>query len=186
VLDNLRYARNSNNEGVLMDIHEVMRRFNMLDYSLSSGGPLHPKYPNKILERDVARLWDTYPALKQDQGFVDFIEAYSGAFILYPDNSLFVSINGLWDYTAHLLFEEGVYDGHYIVFSEILLDNANSSEGSISGIGFAFKLTEMPGVYRHLSFKGDNPRKQEGYEPYCDTFAEWLDRLVKAKGRLVD
>lgn len=171
-----------------MDIVKIGQQLSQMEFALVHGGPKHPIYPNLGFQHQIDQVFDKYPRLKKDQTYVDFLETYVGALILYPDSSIHVAIHGVWDYTLHLLEDELLEDSRFLCFSSVMFHP--SIEGNLNSLSFAFDLShDNIGILKDTYFTDETAElgfRREPYQPYCDTFAEWLDRLVKAKGRLVD
>lgn len=170
-----------------MNVEEIGQQLSKMEFALVHGGPRHPVYPNVSAQSQINQVFDAYPRLRKDQSYVDFLEMYAGALILYPDSSIVVLIHGIWDYTPHLLDGEFV-DGKYLCFADVMFDPPINDD--ILSVGFAFDISnDEPGIFRSVDYddpEGEFSIRREPYRPYCDTFVEWLDKLVRVKGRLVD
>lgn len=171
-----------------MKLQETVQKLSMLEYALVHGGPRHPKYPHPSFAGQIAQVFEEYPQLKKDGDFTDFLEMYVGAIILYPDNSVQAAINGVWDYTAHLLEPEVLEQGKYLRFATIIFEPP--AKDKLTGVSFAFDLShDVLSVYRTANVKDEMAQfgvRRTPHEYYCDTFIEWLEKLVEAKGRLID
>lgn len=78
-----------------MNIHEVVSQFQKIDHSIVGNGPKHPVSPNSEFSDDVEKFFNLYPKLKQDKGYVEFLEVYGGAAIVYPEYEFVLAIYGL-------------------------------------------------------------------------------------------
>ncbi|MCB9458497.1 MAG: hypothetical protein H6670_02525 [Anaerolineaceae bacterium] len=174
-----------------MQLQEVMNKFIALEYANTSDSIEYPdaeySHPS-ILKNALAHLWTRYPSLKADESFVEFLETYGEALVIPPPISASGTINSLWSYTSYLLYEEedAVYHG-FIIFCDVTVGD---SDGPDEKITYAFKLSDMPSVYRHQNDENTMDLYVSGaalpFERYCGTFIEWLERLVQAKGKLTD
>jgi hypothetical protein len=171
-----------------MNLQEIVKKLSLFEYSLVHGGPRHPEYPNPSFADQIAQVFEAYPKLRKYHDFVDFLEMYVGAIIIYPDNSVDAAINGVWDYTEHLLEDTALEENKYMRFASIMLHP--SAEGQIRGIHFAFDISDAgQGIYRSANYndaKAQFGMRRTPYEWYCDTFIEWLEKFVAADGRLID
>ena len=129
----------------------------------------------------------TYPFLRGDQGYIEFLETYAGAWVMQPNNDLVVNIYGFNDVSTHLVEGEGpvVDNDGFLLFAECIVRIApgDFTEG-IMDQSFAFDATRSRkwGIYRSSAI-GENETDMAWY---CDTFDEWLWALLEYKGRLPD
>lgn len=160
-----------------MDIHTLIKRFAQLEGAGVGFGPKHPVSPNLSISNEVEDFLREFSFLRQDQGYVDFLEYYAGAHYMPSDDSVTIDIFGFTDQSSHIIDLEGdiIDERGFLVFCA-----GNIVEHLIKGRktrpqGFAFDATgnRMRGVYDGL----------EGIQ-YCKTFLEWLNALIENKGIL--
>jgi hypothetical protein len=165
-----------------MDIHSLIGKMASLDGADIGRGPRHPTDPDPELAAIVEKFFAEYPFLRKDQGYVDFIECYAGAFINSQENDLVIDIFGLSKVSTNLLYGEDDIideDGFLgICGIAIGIDRGPGLDKEIIGGGFSFDATQSrrPGIYRHLIVAPT--------EWYCEIFLELLDTLIEKRGRL--
>jgi hypothetical protein len=171
-----------------LDIETLMRSFLDLGYAEIGNGPKHPAAPNPDLAAPVQAFLARFPILRRDQGYVDFLEYYAGASILWPHNDLVVDIFGFTEVSSHLLETDGpIVDEHgYFWFcSEVIrLHPGFETRTTTAGLQFAFDTTQQRrwGIYRGIDNE-DSSRTEFAW--YCESFLEWLNLLIENKGRLL-
>lgn len=142
-------------------------------------GPKHLSNPNLELLQVTESYLRTFPFLKQDPSYVDFMEQYSG-FCIYRENP-YLAINGLG--FANVLEEVA---GEFLAFGEssIVEDGfLTFCDADIShvGITFAYDVTGQKrwGIYRTKEIIEDAPIE---WYWYCETFSQWLEIMIGSKG----
>ena len=159
-----------------MDIHSLMNRFALLKGADVGRGPRHPTTPVPALAKEIKDFFQIYPFLRNDQGYVDFIECYAGAGIS-REPELIVDIYGFISGGTHIVKEDGIRldERGYFAFCTTYLDD-------LGEVGFAFDATgeRTSGIYRWIV----DEHLQGDYSWYCPNFLEWLERLIKYEGRL--
>jgi hypothetical protein len=139
--------------------------------------------PNIPLQADIDDFMHEYPLVARDPGYGEFLETYSAAVYISPNEELAVNVFGFSEFTLHLLYpdESLVEQDRFHIFAEISLQESESAKGLL----FAWDLTgeQKAGVYR-------STRTSEAdweitlYTWYCKDFLTWLDALIKHKGKL--
>jgi hypothetical protein len=177
-----------------MDINDLMKRFAQLSPQAQVGrGPENPEEPNLDLADQTSRWLDLHPFLQRDPGYVAFLKRYSGAAVHDPEQDLEIDIHGLSGVGSYLTeVDYGVFDdtvpridefGFYPFASVYFNVGDPKAFESYVGVGFSFDARgNRPwGVYRGIT-------PQVGAETaehvYCDTFQEWLERVIERRGRL--
>lgn len=132
------------------------------------------------LQDGVTALLSSYPFLAGDPGYVAFLRGYGGA-LLITEGNLVMSVFGFsHDIGMHLVDGPGelISDG-CLVFADMVIPREGKALAS-NAVGFGFEATgqRRSGVYRYLN--GGSPAW------YCETFLEWLRRVVASKGRMLD
>src|SRR5258707_10659352 len=97
---------------------------------------------------------------------------------------------GIYGFSPDITFiigqpEENLVDYQgFFRFSEILVKPGPNGEEGIAG-QYAFDTTgnRRTGIYQKTIVWSVDSRKVD-YEWYCETFLEWLSRVVEATGRL--
>jgi hypothetical protein len=165
-----------------MNIHSLIGKMASLEGAVIGRGPRRPINPDTDLAPVVEKLFVEYPFLRKDQGYVDFIECYAGAFIDSQEDDLVIDIFGLSEVSTNLLYGEDDIidkDGFLGICSiAIGIDRGPGLDKELIGGGFSFDATQSrrPGIYRHLI------NAPVGW--YCETFLELLDALIEKRGRL--
>jgi hypothetical protein len=165
-----------------MDIHSLIGKMASLDGAVIGRGPRHPTNPDPDLAPVVEKLFVEYPFLRKDQGYVDFIECYAGAFINSQEDDLVIDIFGLSNVSTNLLYGEGdiIDEDGFLTICDIAIgiDRGPGLDKEIIGIGFSFDATQsrQPGIYRYLI--------NAPVDWYCKTFLELLDAIIEKRGRL--
>lgn len=143
--------------------------------------PGHPA--GARLVREVEDFLNQYVFLRNDAGYVAFLQRYAGAGFKSHDDMLSLDLFGFSeDVTLHILRGEGdVIENGLLTFADLLipLEPGRGVFVNTKGCGFGFPATPQRqwGVYQ-IS-EGRSCR-------YCDSFLEWLAQFVDKKGRLLD
>lgn len=169
-----------------MDIHKLMRGFANLRDANIGHGPKHPTQPNLALKQEIEAFLDQYPVLRQDQGYVEFLECYAGAWLDWqPSEDLVIGLLGFdMDVTANIANpDEGhpVDENGYLMFCDgIVRIHEGVGRTGVIGQTFAFDATDKrkAGVYRSTSDRNGIT----DYYWYCGSFLEWLTILLATKG----
>lgn len=196
-----------------MDIHQIIRQIATInDAEVFIGrGPRHPSTPDPTLEGIIQEYLEVYPFLRQDHGYIDFVESYAGLYVYREAVDVVVGIFGfcygissLIEKTDQGFLWQGessvVVDG-FLVLSDVSLvleekrgyQTSTELVNNVVGAGFGFDtLGSRPwGVYR----KNDvDPSISRTYYPpirdtwywYCSSFTEWLQILLDTKGNFPD
>lgn len=169
-----------------MDLHQIVAEFRKLGYVSLGEGPKHPE-GNPNVQLAIDQFLAMYPTIALDQSFVDFLEYYSAAAIDWPQEQLTIEIYGFSsDVTLEIARpEEPLQDENgFYRFAEILVKPGPNGEKAIDGL-YAFDVTgtRRNGIYQRISLWSENTASIS-YQWYCQTFAEWLARVVEAGGRL--
>ncbi|MDZ8239997.1 MAG: hypothetical protein RMZ69_23065 [Nostoc sp. ChiQUE01a] len=166
-------------------IEQLISKFHDLGKVKTGRGPKHPQSPNQELAQEITDFLKFYPFLRQDQGYIDFLQSYAGL-LVYRDNDFFsLGIYGFdEDVSLHLIKGEGelIDEVGMLTFADLTLpvQQGDQSADNLIGIGFAYDTTQQRtwGVYRCID--------EEPYQWYCATFLELLERIVNHKGRLLE
>ena len=170
-----------------MDVHALVERFLRLPDATVGQGPRHPTEPVPELEAPINDFLEEYPFLCKDTGYVEFLKAYSGAYVLWPGDELVIDIFGFSEVSSPVISEEyPVIDNEgYLTFCSVLYRvKPGGGVENIQTLGFAFDATSQrrPGVYRQLvGRESGSPTKTEWY---CETFLELFHELIDKQGRL--
>lgn len=173
------------------DLHDLMGRFQELGVLEDiARGPKHPESPRPALAPQIAAWLEQHPCLRRDPGYVDYLEQYSGAWIDTNIPAIQVDIFGFDDggTSTHLVHGDGdaIDREGMMPFAAVNFQvgpDLAPADGSTPGseprsmvFGFDTTGTRPWGVYRH----------DAAWEWYCDTFLEWLERLVERGGLPAD
>jgi hypothetical protein len=137
------------------------------------------------LAQEIEAFLNEYPFLRQDQGYVDFLESYAGAWVAWPNNDLVIDLFGFTQVSTHIVKEDGyiVDPTGFLTICDgmVRLREGGFREGVI-GQGFAFDATgeRKWGIYRYVMIDGI----EAAMDWYCETFLQALSALIETKGRL--
>lgn len=170
-----------------MDIHSLMKKFSNLGYASIGRGPKNTESPRSELQQEIDNFLDEHPYLRNDSGYVDFLEYYSGARVDFPEGELVIDIFGfLEEIGFHLIKdrfgESDIDEQGYFMFCTTVVQVAKDSDPNNEelGLDYAFDATGKRtwGIYRVINY-GE-------YEWYCSSFLEWLEKLIDKKGLLLE
>jgi hypothetical protein len=166
-------------------IHQLITKVHKVGKVKTGRGPKHPQCSNQELDQEITDFLNSYPFLRQDQGYIDFLESYAG--LLVYRNSDFFSL-GIYgfdeDVSLHLVKGEGelIDEAGMLTFADLTIpvQEGDQSADNLIGIGFGFDTTQQRtwGVYRCID--------EQPYHWYCATFLELLERILNHKGRLLE
>src|SRR6266542_4038675 len=127
-------------------------------------------------QAELERLLAEFPFVARAQDWLEFLRRFGGGMWSRASDGLSLGLYGFsHDVTMHILDGPGdpVGDG-ILLFGDISLPT-----GGVE-LAFGFEATgeRRWGVYRFVD--GGDP------EWYCESFHEWLERLVEREGRLLD
>ena len=158
-----------------MNIHTLMTQFAQFEHAKIGRGPKHPTEPNVSLHTEVNTFLESYPFLRNDTGYIDFLECYAGASIFNQNSPFTVDILGFAgnSISTHMFeMEESVIDEEgFLMFGYLMLDDKSLGQHQIS-FGFDATHHRLPGVYQYVS------QVDAQWDWYCATFLEWLDKLL--------
>src|SRR5260221_13257818 len=105
-----------------MDIQTLINQFVNLGHAQVGRGPKYPAEPATHLLPEIDSFLDSYSFLKQDKGYVDFLEFYAGASVFWPNGELIIDIFGFTKVSSHLLNLEGpvVDEDGYLMFANTI------------------------------------------------------------------
>jgi hypothetical protein len=167
-----------------MGIDELVRLLESIPGARVGRGPRHPKDPDQAIGDQIEWFFDAYPALRNDSGYVDFMEKYSGVLIENPDETQIVDVLGFSDVSTGMLEMDGdvVDEDGFLLYAQCVFHGI--TEGRLVDMyeyDFAFDISgeRPPGVYRCSS----TMRSQgEPYVWYADGFCSWLAELARNGG----
>lgn len=167
-----------------MNIHELMQRFAQVGSTTIGKGPKHPTSPNSESLPEIEKYFASHPILKQDQGYVDFLECYSAASADgWLDGKIFIHIFGFdTNITSHLGGpDEWIFDTEkgFCSFAYIQIPKPHLVD---DGCAYSFDITGLRswGVYK----SSDTGDIVYDYEWYCGSFLEWLEDIIEKQGLL--
>lgn len=167
-----------------MDLHEVMKAVENLGYIRIGKGPKHPDGDPEV-QAEIDEFLALYPQVKQDQSFVDFFEYYSAIGTEWPNEALIFIVYG---FSPDIMMEiahpdEALVDENgFFRFAEIIFHPEPYGKEGIASV-YAFDTTgqRRSGIYQETKEAGVYRRWPPKYEWYCETFLEWLTRVVEAQ-----
>jgi len=165
-------------------IHELIRELSSLGAVVTGHGPKHPEAPSDDLGAEIAAFLDEHGFLRRDEEYVDFLESYAGLLLTREHDFLSLSVYGFDpEIGLHLTEGEGdlLTEDGFLTFADATVSEQEGVFGPNDplGVAFGFDATgeRRPGVYRNLSGRP--------YEWYCEGFTEWLETLVRLRGRWI-
>ena len=182
-----------------MNIHELISAISQIGETQVGRGPKHPMHPNAELAEIVEAYFQRYPFLKQDQGYVDFMESYAGLFVYRPEYGLAIDVFGFAEVSSDLVLfgddfffqgENDILEDGFLAFCDATFMPEGVAPADISifdllGGGFAFKIDGkgVLGIYLAIVSPGTGSDAVE-YEYYCSAFLKWLEILLESQGWL--
>lgn len=169
---------------VELNIHSLMKEFSRLEGAEIGRGPKHPSSPDPSLAPEIEEFLNQYPFLRQDRGYVDFLECYAGAWVMWPNLDFVVDLFGFANVSTHIVKEDGyvVDPTGFLKFCDglVRIHKGVGHEG-VLGQGFAFDATGKRrwGVYRSITDEVESDKYW-----YCETFLQALAALIETKGNL--
>ena len=166
-----------------MGIAEVVARFVEIPGAVVGRGPAHSDSPDYGVGAEVGTFLDSYPALRRDRGYVEFLELYSGARIEPGDGSIAANILGFGDVSINMTeLDAPVVEDGFIVFAICVYHDHRDGQLDSYEYDFAFDVSgdRKPGVYRCFAAA---QALEEPMTWYVENFTEWLTGLVEKGGR---
>lgn len=169
-----------------MNIHKLINRFTQAGPTTIGNGPRHPISPNPKSLPDIREYFATYPMLRQDQGYVDFLECYSAATADgWLDEKVFIHIYGFdTNITVHLNATAEVPPDKKLGFMPIAyLQIIKKTQRFDDGYIYNYDITgKRPfGIYQRID-STELELESNDYEWYCDSFLGWLEDIIDKKG----
>ncbi|MFI7742534.1 hypothetical protein [Kocuria rhizosphaericola] len=167
-------------------IDDLMTRFADVRGSSIGRGPLHPTSPDPGPGPRIARFLDTYPRLRRDAGYVEFLQKYAGASIENEDLSQIVDILGFSDASTDMEELDGpVVDRNgFLMIGEAVyhLRDGIRNVGTLEH-AFAYQVADEQarGLFHSLvSEKHPTPAFSFAFP----SFENWLEDLIARDGWL--
>lgn len=167
-------------------VDRAISMFAALPGSSVGRGPRHPTEPSPDQAQRIARFLATYPTLRGDAGYIEFLEKYAGASIENEDFSQIVDILGFTDASTDIEDMDGpiVDNDGFLMIAEAVyhLRKGNRTFDTLQH-AFAFDVTgeRSGGLYRSL-VSGQRP--EPDFKRAYESFAAWLDEVVSLQGWL--
>lgn len=167
-------------------IDDAMSQFAIIPGSSVGRGPRHRLEPNPGLEPRITRFLKTYPLLRRDDGYVEFLERYAGASIENDDFSQIVDILGFTDASTDIEEMDGPMvdaEGFLMVAEAIYhLREGDRTTGTLQH-AFAYDMTgtRPEGLY-HSLVSAEHPTPAFAYA--FEGFQAWLEDVVAREGWL--
>ncbi|MCK2242405.1 MULTISPECIES: hypothetical protein [unclassified Crossiella] len=165
-----------------MSIDDVMARVTEIPGVLLGRGPAHPAEPDRSLAEPVRSFLEAYPALQQDQCYVEFLERYAGLAIESSDDTIFVDVLGFSEVALDIVNTEGpIVSNGFLMFAQCVYHQDEAGRSDTYEFDFAFDVSgeRRSGVYRTYSTMETEPSP---YEWHLDGFCSWLNELVDVGG----
>lgn len=162
----------------------LMDRFAQIRGARVGHGPDHPQLPDRSMEPRVDGFLQSYPMLRRDHDYVEFLEKYAGALIDNPDEGQLVDVFGFDQVSTDMLDMEGpvVDENGFLVFAQCIYHVV--IDGKLEDMyeyDFAFDVSgeRRFGVYCAKSTLRTGNR---AFTLYFEGFAAWLRDVVEKKG----
>jgi nucleoid-associated protein YejK len=168
-----------------MEIDDLVAELNLLPGSRIGHGPAHPSSPDRSLADPIHEFLDAYPALRRDEGYVEFQTRYAGASVENEEKTQIVDILGFSEASTGLLDMDGavVDDEGFLVFAQCIYHTvADGKLVDMYEYDFAFNVSagRTWGVYANHSTLRTQPTE---FLRHADDFTSWLRELVTMGGR---
>lgn len=131
----------------------------------------------------VEGFLDSYPTLRSDDGYVEFLETFAGALIDHEGSGTVVNILGFDDLSMSLVDVDGpVVEDGFLVFALCVYHELADGLLGTHEYDFAFEVSgaRKSGVYRCFSTADVVDLPLEWYAP---DFTTWLAELVEKGGK---
>jgi hypothetical protein len=140
------------------------------------------------LQKEIDEFLQKNQILRNDQGYVDFLETYSAASVDWPNEMLIIQIYG---FSPEITIEvahpdEALVDKDgFFRFAEIILKTGDTKKDFV-GLSYAYDTTgKRPyGVYQSTLPYGADFRTIP-YKSYGNSFLAWLKDVIEKKGKLI-
>jgi hypothetical protein len=161
-------------------MYPLVERLQELGHLEVGFGPRHPVAPNPTIAGNLEMFFAQYPFLRQDQGYVDFLECYAGLYLERPDDELILDIFGFTDVSSNIMGLEGPIvdnDGFLTFCDGTVRSTETNNVAELCPLSFSFDATQnrTKGVYYTT--------RQSNYW-YCESFLDWLEIIVTTRGKL--
>jgi len=171
-----------------VELNEVIKAFQNLGYTRIGKGPKHPE-GDAQRQAEIDEFLARYPQVKRDKSFVEFFEYYSALAIDWPNEALTLVVHGFSpDISLEIARPEEplVDEKNFFRFAEIIVQPGPNGERAIGSL-YAFDTTEQrrSGIYQKTKASGIHSPWPE-FEWYCETFIEWLSRVVDTQAPFTD
>lgn len=185
---------------ILINLMDRLTRFRKAEIG---HGPQHPTQPNGQVNSSIEEFLNQYSILKDTYpDYIEFLYAYSGAFIEYEcafENEEFLGLDlfGLDTSVSgtYLDDESDLEDDGFLIFASTNYRYRKWKPESglpFDGIRSAYFLLNLSSdrknaIYIFIWPEPFDPYVKEDLSQsvfYCDTFLEWLERYVSTGGRI--
>lgn len=169
-----------------VDLHKLIEEFSKLENAVVGHGPKHPERLDRKIAKQLSDFLIKYPAFAEDKGIVEYFEYY-GAIGIHPPNPPFDKLTVItYGFDEEITMsiahpDESLEDNGFYRFAEVIVV---SSEYESTDAEYAINIehSDKKGIYHRVS-SGDFDSRKVAYTPYCATFLDWLDKLIKNKGK---
>jgi hypothetical protein len=167
-------------------IDDAMSRFSAIRGSSVGHGPRHPADPDTEIAPRIERFLETYPALRDDASYVEFLEKYAGASIENDDFSQIVDILGFTEASTDIEEMDGpIVDsqGFLMVAEAVYHLREGARTTDTLQHAFAYDMTggRPKGLYYSLV---TTQHLEPAFTHEFENFEAWLDDLVAREGWL--
>ncbi|MFE6104697.1 hypothetical protein ACFVQ4_32715 [Streptomyces laurentii] len=167
-----------------MRIDELVARLELLPGAQIGCGPRHPICPRIEVAPQTAAFLESYPFAREDRGYVEFLERFSGATVNDPEKDIGIDIMGFDPRMLNLVETEGpIVDANgYLLIA--MCSYGEVSDGRLDTWEYDFALdstgTRKKGIYCLTALSGETLTE---FEWHRGSFEEWIAELVEQAGK---
>ncbi|WP_146160468.1 hypothetical protein [Desmospora activa] len=165
-----------------MGIDDLFNQLGSIPGAKTGKGPRHPTQPANEIQKSIDDFLLSYPALRNDPGYVDFLEKYAGAYIENEDQTQIVDILGFSNVSTHIIDMEGpvVNEHGFLIFAQCIYSSIHDGKLTDSyEHDFAFSVTGAEGIYW---ISTTLHTQNQPFIFYAENFLQWLRNLISAGG----
>ncbi|MEV6439226.1 hypothetical protein [Streptomyces anulatus] len=167
-----------------MMIDDLIERLRLLPGAQIGCGPRHKITPQTEQATTISEFLESHTFMRQDHGYVDFLERFSGVIVDNPEEDIGIDIMGFDPRVANLAETEGplVDSNGYALIAMCSYGEVRSGKLVTWEYDFAFDATGLRkrGIYRLTALGGEVVK---GFEWHVRSFEEWLAELVERSGQ---
>ena len=167
-----------------MTIDELVAAFAALPGAVVGKGPHHPATPDPALAPELTELFETYPGLSSDAGYVELLWKYGGLSRRDDDDNELFHVFGFGPDVVDFyrdLDGPGVDELAFFIFAQAVVHAGSAGSPEVQERAFGFDLSGnlKPGVY---VFESTLNAEAQTWIRYADDFTAFLADAVKRGG----